>query len=239
MATSDSLFLPSQCTKTEIKITKMEREKYYNLVPSVGGSFSFGWRKMFEKAFLPLLLAVIIVGLLNGPSGATFKMDSASWFNLVWALPAAIFGMAYSFLFLPVIKYGEKYLFLKAMRDEETELRYLFEGFKTKYLKIILANLIVVALNGYWFCTADCSWNYCIMPVGFCSLTGYGQRPGTHAGSGKKLADDPWSRLESFCNGHFIFFYPDCRHHCLFCRYHHLIYMGSLGICCIVSGNSE
>lgn len=125
----------------------MEREKYYNLVPSVGGSFSFGWRKMFEKAFLPLLLAVIIVGLLNGPSGATFKMDSASWFNLVWALPAAIFGMAYSFLFLPVIKYGEKYLFLKAMRDEETELRYLFEGFKTKYLKIVLANLIVVALT--------------------------------------------------------------------------------------------
>jgi hypothetical protein len=147
MATSDSLFLPSQCTKTEIKITKMEREKYYNLVPSVGGSFSFGWRKMFEKAFLPLLLAVIIVGLLNGPSGVTFKGDSGNWFNMVWVLPAAIFGMAYSFLFLPVIKYGEKYLFLNAMRDEEIDLRYLFEGFKTKYLKIVLANLIVVALT--------------------------------------------------------------------------------------------
>lgn len=124
----------------------MEKEKYYNLVPSVGGSFSYAWRKMFEKAFLTLLLAVIIVGLLNGPSGVTYKMDSASWFNMVWVLPAAIFGLAYTFLFLPVIKYGQKFLFLKAMRDEETDLRYLFEGFKSRYLKIILANLIVVAL---------------------------------------------------------------------------------------------
>ena len=124
----------------------MEREKHYNLVPSVGGSFSYGWHKMFEKAFLPLLLAVIIVGLLNGPQGITFKADSGSWFNMVWMLPAALVGIAYGFLFLPVIKYGEKYLFLKATREEEADLRYLFEGFKTKYLKIVLANLIVVAL---------------------------------------------------------------------------------------------
>ncbi len=124
----------------------MEIEKHYILAPSVGGSFSYGWRKMFEKAFLPLLLAVIIVGLLNGPQGITFKADSGSWLNMVWVLPAVIVGMAYGFLFLPVIKYGEKYIFLKAMRDEEVDLRYLFEGFKTKYLKIVLANLIVTAL---------------------------------------------------------------------------------------------
>ncbi|MBK6284943.1 MAG: hypothetical protein IPF54_21960 [Draconibacterium sp.] len=54
--------------------------------------------------------------------------------------------MAYVFLFMPVIKYGEQYLFLKAMRDDEAEIKRLFEGFKNQYLNIILANLIVTAL---------------------------------------------------------------------------------------------
>jgi uncharacterized membrane protein len=124
----------------------MKSEKYYNLVPSVGGSFSYGWRKMFEKAFLPLLLAVIIAGLLNGPVGANWKADGGDWFNMVWVLPIALFSVAYGFLFMPVISYGEKFLFLQAMRGEDADIKYLFEGFKTKYLKIVLANLIVIAL---------------------------------------------------------------------------------------------
>ncbi len=121
-------------------------EKYYSLSPSIGGSFSYGWKKMFDKAFLPLLLAVVIAGLLNGPMGATWKADNNAWFNLIWFFPVALIGMAYGFLFKPVINYGERYLFLKAMRDEEADLKLLFEGFKSKYFKIVLANLIVVAL---------------------------------------------------------------------------------------------
>jgi len=118
-------------------------------MPSVGGSFSFGWRKMFERAFLPLLVAVIIVGLLNGPSaGANWKWDGDGlpW-PMVFFIPIALFGLAYAFLFMPIIKYGERYLFLKAMRDEEADLKLLFEGFKTQYLNIVLAHLIVTALT--------------------------------------------------------------------------------------------
>jgi len=125
----------------------MENEKYFNLAPSIGGSFSFAWRKIFGSVFLILLATVIIVGLLNGPSaGANIKFDGE--FNFSWLLlfPMIIFGLTYSFLFLPVIKFGEKYLFLKAMRDEEGDIKILFEGFKTKYLNIVLANLIVAAL---------------------------------------------------------------------------------------------
>jgi uncharacterized membrane protein len=47
---------------------------------------------------------------------------------------------------MPVIKYGEHYMFLNAMRDQEAEIKTLFEGFKTQYLNIVLANLIVFAL---------------------------------------------------------------------------------------------
>jgi hypothetical protein len=124
----------------------METMKHFNLKPSIGGSFSFAWRKMFEKAFLPLLLAVIIVGLLNGPAGATWKADGHLGWQFLLFFPVILFGLAYAFLFLPVIKYGEHFLFLKAMRDEETSLATIFDGFKNQYLNIILANLIVTAL---------------------------------------------------------------------------------------------
>ncbi|WP_320112727.1 hypothetical protein [Draconibacterium orientale] len=126
----------------------MESLKYFNLRPSAGGSFSYAWRKMFEKSFLLLLVAVIIVGLLNGP-GYGFKSewngDDFNAFGLL-LLPLALFALAYTFLFIPVIKYGKKKLFLNAMRDEETDLKVMFEGFKTQYLNIVLANLIVAAL---------------------------------------------------------------------------------------------
>lgn len=126
----------------------MENNKYFNLIPTAGGSFRFGWKKMFEKAFLPLLLAVIITGLLQGPMGVNWKMNDFHLGPLLFLFPIVLFGLAYAFLFVPVIKYGEKYLFLKAMRDEEPDLKILFEGFKNKYLNIILSNLIVTALIG-------------------------------------------------------------------------------------------
>lgn len=125
----------------------MENNSYYYLVPSVTDSFGYGWRKIFEKSFLPLLLTVIIVGILNGPgAGANYKFDGQ--FDLNWLLffPLVIVGLAYNFMVLPVFKYGEQFLFLKVMRNEEADLKLLFEGFRTKYLNIILSNLIVFAL---------------------------------------------------------------------------------------------
>lgn len=124
----------------------MNAQEYLSLTPSIGGSFSYGWRKMFGSAFLYLLVAVVIAGILNGPVGASWKMDGDfGWSGLV-LLPLMIFGLAYSFMFMPVINFGEKYLFLKAMRNEEADLKLLFDGFRTNYLNIVLANLIVFAL---------------------------------------------------------------------------------------------
>ncbi|WP_340112426.1 hypothetical protein [Maribellus mangrovi] len=123
----------------------MESNNFRNLVPSVGGSFSHGWSKIFGKAFLPLLLTVIIIGLLSGPAYSV-KMDEHNWGPMLFLLPLALFGLAYLFLFYPVLEFGKDFIFVKAMRDDEVDLKTLFEGFKTKYLNIILANLIVSAL---------------------------------------------------------------------------------------------
>ncbi len=126
----------------------MESEKFFNLVPSAGGSFSNGWRTIFGKAFLPLFLTVIILGLLDGPS-VLFNVDKHdSWGPALFLLPLGLFGLAYVFLFLPVISYGADLINVQAVRGEETEIRTLFDGFKNQYLNIVLANLIVVALVG-------------------------------------------------------------------------------------------
>lgn len=129
----------------------MENEKYYNLAPSIGGSFSYAWRKIFDKSFLPLLLAVILVGILNGPVSFTWKSEGDFGFNFIWFFPVVLFGMAYGLLFLPVIKWGEKFMFLTAMREEYPDLKLLFDGFRKKYLNIVLANLIMFALIGLGF----------------------------------------------------------------------------------------
>jgi hypothetical protein len=127
--------------------------------------------KMFGQAFLPFLVAVIIVRILNDPTEANMKFDGDGGFDwpFLFIIPLALFGLAYAFLFVPVIKYGEKYLFLKAMRDEETDLKVLFEGFKTKYLNIVGPfNCICIGCNG------DCYAYYtrynCTVSFSICSL---------------------------------------------------------------------
>jgi hypothetical protein len=135
-----------QQNKKTIKIKTMKTKEVYTLIPSIGGSFSFGWGKMFDK-FVYLLVIIIISGILQGPFQSTFKADSFHF----WMIPVITFGLIWGFLFVPVIKFGEKYLFLKAMREEEFEIRDLFDGFTDMYVNIILSNLIVFALVGLGF----------------------------------------------------------------------------------------
>jgi len=126
----------------------MENQNYRTITPSLGGSFSYAWSKIFGKAFLILLVTVIIAGLLDGPA-ATLKWDmddgGFKW-PMLFMLPLIMLGLAYAILFVPVINYGLQHLFLKAMRDEEADIKLLFDGFRSKYLNIVLANLIVFAL---------------------------------------------------------------------------------------------
>ena len=126
----------------------MENQNYRTLTPSLGGSFSYAWSKIFGKAFLILLVTVIIAGLLDGPAASVkWNMDDGNFdWPMLFIFPAIIFGLAYTILFVPVIDYGLQYLFLNAMRDEEADIKLLFEGFRSKYLNIVLANLIVTAL---------------------------------------------------------------------------------------------
>jgi uncharacterized membrane protein len=121
----------------------MKTKEVYTLVPSIGGSFSFGWKKMRDQ-FLYLLVIVILAGIIQGPFQTTFRAESFH----IWMIPVLSFGLAWGFLLVPVIRFGENMLFLKAMRDETVDIKELFAGFSKQYVNIILANLIVFALVG-------------------------------------------------------------------------------------------
>jgi len=112
----------------------------YNM-PSVSNSLSAGWKKMMEQ-FLPLLLIIIICAILQSPA----KIMTGDWdFNIwnIWLIPVML---AYGFLFWPVIDFSSDYLFLKAVRGQKVEIIEMIEGFRRKYIQIILANLLKIAL---------------------------------------------------------------------------------------------
>ncbi len=132
--------------------------------PSLSESFGKGWEVM-KKYFLPLLLVVFVLGLIMGPMQIFHwhfgPADHGSW---NWRIPdwrlhnlglialgmaTAVFGLfalAYAFLIIPVFKYGGRMMFVQAARDTRPDFNMLVSGFRQRYLNIVLANLLTIAL---------------------------------------------------------------------------------------------
>jgi len=142
----------------------METVKDYKLVPTFGDSFGTGWRVMLDN-FLRLLLVVFVLAILTAPfKGFDWKFDMGDIKALPWNWHGdwgQIFGLAslgifaaffililllYTFLAAPVVEYGGKMIFVKAVRKEKPDFELLIKGFWENYLHIILANLLVFAL---------------------------------------------------------------------------------------------
>lgn len=113
---------------------------------TISGSYRYAWQQLW-KNFLYLLLVAIIVGVSESPTSIlknTEAVDASAGVVVLQFLAAA-----YMLLFLPVIKYGADLLELRAIRNEKMDIAEMFDGFKTKYLNIILANLLTFALIGF------------------------------------------------------------------------------------------
>jgi len=137
----------------------MEIIESESMTPSVGASLENGWNVM-KKYFLILLLAVIVVGLIMGPSNMfTWKWDMSDGFKDVFphsmygmftlgvtAFFFMILGLAYAILITPIFRYGGKMMFLQAVRDIRPDFNLLVKGFKENYLNIVLASLLNGAL---------------------------------------------------------------------------------------------
>jgi hypothetical protein len=130
-------------------------------MPSVNNSFGNGWDVM-KKYFLVLLLAVIVVSIVTGPSGSPFKWNINPHHPMSWdwqeqgmgilalgmvAAVLGLFALAYGLLIVPVFRYGGKMMFLQAVRDTRPDFNMLINGFRQNYLGVVLANLLTFALT--------------------------------------------------------------------------------------------
>ena len=113
------------------------------LKPDFGSAFGHGWRMMM-KYFLELLLVSLVVVASQIPMGL-MQIGQSTGFSPSMAL-LQIFGIGYALFVIAPIDFGSKFMFLKAMRDKKFEIKEIFSGFKDKYLNIILANLLTIAI---------------------------------------------------------------------------------------------
>lgn len=131
------------------------------MLPTVGGSFSYGWEVM-SKYFLILFLVVIVMGIVLFPAqfvNLNIKNDEHGWKEFidfigwpgfavlgVFAIILGIFAFIYSLLVVPVFKFGSDFMFVHATRGIRPDFSTLVKGFTDNYLHIVLASLLTVAL---------------------------------------------------------------------------------------------
>jgi uncharacterized membrane protein len=112
------------------------------------GSFGYGWQQLW-KHFLYLFLVGVVVAVANAPTQSVFgdrEAYASAGFIVLNVLVAA-----YAILVLPVVTFGGDWMYLRYMRDERPNVGDIFSGFKTNYLNIVLANLLVFAIVGLGF----------------------------------------------------------------------------------------
>ncbi len=96
------------------------------------------------KYFLELLLVSLVVMAAQIPMGI-MQIGQSTGFSPSLAL-LQVFVLGYTLFVLAPIDFGSKFVFFKAMKDQKFEIKEIFSGFKDKYLNIILANLLTMAI---------------------------------------------------------------------------------------------
>jgi len=122
-----------------------ENAKVSALYPSpiVGSVYGFGWERM-KKYFLDLFLIILIVGVVLAPLGMIESLDGR---HTPGGVILRIFAFAYWLLFYAPIAYGSAFIFLKAAREEQFEIKDMFSAFEN-YLNVVLAHLLKSAIIG-------------------------------------------------------------------------------------------
>lgn len=113
-------------------------------LPNVGSVYSFGWDK-FKKFFLDLFLITIIVGVVWIPLAMMKSLDGGETAGVVLL---NIFGLVYWLLLYDPIDYGSAFVFLKAVRNEQFEVKDIFSAFENteRYLNVVLAEILKSAI---------------------------------------------------------------------------------------------
>lgn len=107
-----------------------------NLFPEVGSAFSFGYN-VLKRNFVPLLLVIIVVMLVVILGSVLFRPE---------AYGTGFLTMLFGILVSGPISFGQSWVFLKSVRDEEFEVKDIFSVFSTHYWEVVLAYLLLVVI---------------------------------------------------------------------------------------------
>lgn len=123
----------------------METFKTPLLKMRVGSSLTYSWNILWDK-FITLFLIGLIIIVAQMPMSAAHGHDPSGFAE-------TIFGV-FSFLFMIFIVYPFKisadYLYLKAIRKVDFEVKEIFDVFKN-YLNVVLASLLSIAIVAIGF----------------------------------------------------------------------------------------
>jgi uncharacterized membrane protein len=120
-----------------------ENEKIVILTPAPRSVYSYSWSRM-KRHFLDLFLITIIVAAVLIPVGMIQSLDGH---ETPGGVLLRIFSFGYWFLLFSPIDFGAAWVFLKAMRNGELDVKDTFSTFDN-YLNVVLANLLVSAIIG-------------------------------------------------------------------------------------------
>jgi len=114
--------------------------------PEVAATYEHSFNTMKSK-FLELLVVVILVIALHIPiwiiSGAVGRYPSSFWM-------AQVIGFFYGILIGIPLEYGIAYIFLKAVRGEQWEIKDVFEPFNN-FVNVIAAGILTGVIVGIGF----------------------------------------------------------------------------------------
>lgn len=115
-----------------------------NSIPGVGSSYNISWDNL-KKNFVELLLIIIISIAASIPVGVMRAGAEATGFGAGGVL-LGLFGIVFWLFITGPISYGVAYAFLQLIRGEKFDIGWVFEGFKSNYINVILANLLTSAI---------------------------------------------------------------------------------------------
>ncbi len=127
--------------------------------PGVAACYGHAWRLLWRR-FWPLLGIALVYFLLQSPNWAMSPYSPPDgggsnillvFFGLVSALVVGSLSLAYGALVVWPVSYGQTYVYLRVVRDEDPRLADLFAPFSRGFLTTILSVFLISAASALVF----------------------------------------------------------------------------------------
>jgi uncharacterized membrane protein len=116
-----------------------------NLRVKAGSVLTYSWNVLWDK-FITLLLVMLVVWVTYIPMSALKGAEHNSFLTSIFGT----FSFLYFIFIMSPISYSADFLYLKAIRNDEVDVKKIFDVF-SNYLSVVLANLLRVAIIGFGF----------------------------------------------------------------------------------------